>query len=91
MPKRKFSLGTSTHGSPRALVPIGSYEEVTPLDILPTQLLRALLSKDTDQAQDLGCLDLAEEDLALYTFVSNGKTDFGPVFRENLTKIEKEG
>ena len=73
------------------MVPINSFEEVTPLDILPTQLLRSILSYDTDQAQDLGCLDLAEEDLALYTFVSPGKIDFGPIFRENLRKIEKEG
>ena len=73
------------------MVPTGSFEEVTPLDILPTQLLRSLLSHDTDQAQALGCLDLAEEDLALYTFVSPGKIDFGPVLRENLAKIEKEG
>ena len=91
MPKKIFSLGSSTHGSARAMVPTGSFEEITPLDILPTQLLRALLSYDTDQAQELGCLDLAEEDLALYTFVSPGKIDFGPVLRENLSKIEKEG
>lgn len=91
MPGKSFALGSSTHGSPRAMVPTGSFEEVTPLDILPTQLLRALLSNDTDTAQDLGCLELAEEDLALYTFVSPGKIDFGPVLRENLSKIEKEG
>ena len=87
----KFALGSSTHGSPRAMVPTGSFEEITGLDILPTQLLRSLLSYDTDSAQELGCLDLAEEDLALYTFVSPGKIDFGPIFRENLNKIEKEG
>ncbi len=73
------------------MVPTGSFEEITSLDILPTQLLRSLLAYDTDTAQELGCLDLAEEDLALYTFVSPGKIDFGPVLRENLTKIEKEG
>ena len=90
-PKRTFALGSSSHGSPRAMVPTGSFEDITPLDILPTQLLRSLLSSDTDHAQELGCLDLAEEDLALYTFVSPGKIDFGPVLRDNLRKIEKEG
>ena len=88
---RKFDLGSSTHGSPRALVPTGSFEEITPLDILPTQMLRALLSKDTDTAQALGCLDLAEEDMATYTFVSPGKIDFGSVLRDNLDQIEREG
>lgn len=91
IPNRKFSLGSSTNGSPRAMVPTGSFEEITSLDILPTQLLRSLLSYDTDQAQDLGCLDFAEEDMAIYTFVSPGKIDFGEVLRKNLSKIEKEG
>ena len=89
--KYLFDLGTSNHGSLRAMVPTGSFEEVNPLDILPTQLLRALVTEDTDLAQDLGCLDLAEEDLALYTFVSPGKVDFAPILRRNLNKIEKEG
>lgn len=62
---RRFNLTTSQHGSPRAMVPIGTYERVVPLDVLPTQLLRALLVRDTDSAQALGCLELDEEDLAL--------------------------
>jgi len=89
--RRRFALSTSQHGSPRAMVPIGSYERVMPLDILPTQLLRALLVGDTDAAQALGCLELDEEDLALCSFVCPSKHDFGPVLRENLERIWKEG
>lgn len=89
--KRRFAFTTSQQGSPRAMVPIGSYESVMPLDILPTQLLRALLVRDTDQAQQLGCLELSEEDLALCSFVCPGKYDYGPVLRANLGQIEKEG
>ena len=89
--KRHFAFTTSQQGSPRAMVPIGSYESVMPLDILPTQLLRALLVRDTDQAQQLGCLELSEEDLALCSFVCPGKYDYGPVLRANLDQIEKEG
>ena len=88
---RKFPLTTSKNGSNRAIVPVGVYETVTPLDILPTPLLKALVVGDSDQAQLLGCLELDEEDLALFTFVDPGKHDFGPVLRANLTKIEKEG
>jgi Na+-transporting NADH:ubiquinone oxidoreductase subunit A len=73
------------------MVPIGVYERVMPLDILPTQLLRALLTKDTDLAQALGCLELDEEDLALCTFVCPSKYEFGPILRENLNQIEREG
>ncbi|MBT8447408.1 MAG: Na(+)-translocating NADH-quinone reductase subunit A [Gammaproteobacteria bacterium] len=88
---RRFAFTTSQRGSPRAKVPISAYEKVMPLDILPTQLLRALLVKDTDAAQKLGCLELDEEDLALCSFVCPGKYEFGPVLRQNLEIIEKEG
>ncbi|MEY2699480.1 MAG: hypothetical protein RIQ52_235 [Pseudomonadota bacterium] len=87
----RFSFNSSENGSPRAIVPVGVYEDVMPLDILPTQLLRALVVGDTDTAQALGCLELDEEDLALCTFVDPGKHDFGPVLRANLIQIEKEG
>lgn len=83
-------LGTSQHGSPRAMVPIGAYERVMPLDLLPTPLLRALLVDDIDTAEQLGALELDEEDLALCSFVDCGKHDFGPVLRRNLNKIWHE-
>lgn len=88
---KQFSFTTSTNGSERAMVPVGAYERVMPLDILPTQLLRSLIVGDTDTAQQLGCLELDEEDLALCTFVCPGKYEYGPILRENLTRIEKEG
>ena len=88
---KKFAFNTSTNGSERAMVPVGSYEKVMPLDILPTQLLRALLVGDTDVAQKLGCLELDEEDLALCTFACPGKYEYGPILRDNLTRIEQEG
>ncbi|KGM05927.1 Na(+)-translocating NADH-quinone reductase subunit A [Methylophaga thiooxydans] len=90
-PKKDLALTTSQNGSPRAMVPVGVFERVMPLDILPTQLLRSLLVKDTDSAQALGCLELDEEDLALCSFVCSGKYDYGPALRTNLTQIEKEG
>ena len=86
-----FNLTSSQNGSPRPIVPIGVYEQVMPLDILPTPLLKAIVVKDTDTLQQLGGLELVEEDLALLTYVDPGKHDFGPVFRENLTQIELEG
>ena len=90
-PLKKFNFTTNTNGSVRAMVPIGVYESVMPLDILPTQLLRALIIGDVDTAIQLGALELAEEDLALCTFVCPGKYEFGPILRDNLTTIEKEG
>jgi len=86
-----FNFSTDTNGGERAMVPIGNYERVMPLDILPTMLLRDLLAGDTDSAQALGCLELDEEDLALCTYVCPGKYEYGPVLREVLTRIEQEG
>jgi len=91
MPGKKLGMTTTTNGSERAMVPIGGYEEVMPLDILPTQLLRALVVGDTDAAQALGALELVEEDLALCTYVCVGKYEYGPILRDNLTRIELEG
>lgn len=88
---KRYDFTTTTNGSERAMVPVGAYEKVMPLDILPTQLLRALIVEDTEQAQLLGCLELDEEDLALCTFVCPGKYEYGPILRKNLTRIEKEG
>lgn len=87
----RFNFTTSTNGSERAMVPVGTYERVMPLDILPTQLLRSLIVGDTEMAQKLGCLELDEEDLALCTFVCPGKYEYGPILRNNLTRIEIEG
>ncbi len=88
---KKFDLTTSTQGSERAMVPIGAYEKIMPLDILPTQLLRALIVGDIESAINLGALELDEEDLALCSYVCPGKYEYGPILRDNLTRIEKEG
>ena len=88
---KDYKFTTSQNGSPRAMVSIGSFEQVMPLDILPTPLLKALLVRDTDGARDLGCLELDEEDLALCSFVCNGKYEYGPHLRKNLHEIEVNG
>ena len=90
-PGKLFSFTTTTNGSPRAMVPVGAYEKVMPLDILPTQLLRSLIVGDTQTAQQLGCLELDEEDVALCSYVCPGKYEYGPILRDNLERIEKEG
>ena len=89
--KGGFRLTTSQNGSPRAMVPIGNFERVMPLDILPAPLLKALVVGDTEAARKLGCLELDEDDVALFSFVCSGKYDYGPALRENLTDIEKNG
>jgi len=86
-----FDFTTSTNGSERGMMPIGQFEKIMPLDILPTQLLRAIVVGDLESAEQLGALELDEDDLALCTYVCAGKYEYGPILRDNLTKIELEG
>ena len=89
--KKEFDLTTSTGGSERSMIPLGSFERLAALDILPTQLLRALLVDDVESSIELGCLELDEEDLALFTFACPGKYEYGPYLRQMLTKLEADG
>ena len=86
-----LSMTTTTNGSERAMVPIGLYEKVFPMDMVPSYLLRSLVVGDTEEAERLGALELDEEDLALCTFVDPGKTEYGTYLRHNLETIHKEG
>ncbi len=89
--KRRFPLGCGKNGGPRSLIPLELYEHVFPLELLPVQILKALLVRDTETAEQLGCLELDEEDLALCSFVCPSKHEFGPALRENLELIKREG
>jgi len=87
----RFPLSTTQNGSPRAMIPIGNFEKVMPLDILPAPLLKALIVEDTETAKALGCLELEEEDLALCSFVCCSKYEYSEFLRANLDLIEKNG
>ncbi|OUR74724.1 NADH:ubiquinone reductase (Na(+)-transporting) subunit A [Marinomonas sp. 42_23_T18] len=89
--KDNFAMSTTTNGSDRTMLPLGHFERLMPMDILPTQLLRSLVVNDTEQAQLLGALELDEEDLSLCTYSCSGKFEYGPILRDCLTLIEKEG
>jgi Na+-transporting NADH:ubiquinone oxidoreductase subunit A len=85
----RFAFSTTTNGSPRAMVPIGTYERVLPFDLLPTFLLRALIIRDDVRAEELGALELDEDDVALATYVCPGKYEYGPLLRAALERIHK--
>jgi Na+-transporting NADH:ubiquinone oxidoreductase subunit A len=89
--KKLYPLSSNLNGGRRAMVPLGTFEELMPQDFLPTQLLRALLVMDTDEAQKLGALELDEEDLGLSGFACPAKYEYGEALRDSLTKIEREG
>ena len=86
----KFTFNTSIGGGNRAIVPISSYEEVVPMNILVTQLLKALVVSDIEMAVDLGMLELVPEDLALCSYVCPSKYDYSSILMDNLNKLYLE-
>ena len=87
---KEFIFNTSISGGDRAIVPISSYEEVVPMDILVTQLLKALVVSDIEMAIDLGMLELIPEDLALCSYVCPSKYDYSSILMDNLNKLYLE-
>jgi len=88
--RRKHNYNTDINGSPRAIVPLGYWEEVMPMDILPTQMIKALAAGDIEMAEKLGVLELVEEDLALCEYLDQSKTEITALLRNMLTRIQKE-
>ncbi len=87
---RERSFDTAMHGRPSALIPVGSFDRVMPLDVPVIPLLRALAVHDLEGARALGCLELEEEDLALCTYLCPGKLDYGALLRSVLSQLAKE-
>ena len=83
----KFTFNVSLNGGDRAIVPVGSYDEILPMDILVPQLLKALVVGDIEQAVELGMLELAPEDLALASYICPSKYDYCSILANNLNNL----
>lgn len=87
-PDKERVLDTNTHGEPRAFVQTGVFEQVTPMDILPTHLLKSILAEDIDEMEALGIYEVIEEDLALCEFVDVSKHKVQQILREGLDLVQ---
>jgi Na+-transporting NADH:ubiquinone oxidoreductase subunit A len=85
---KEYVLDTNAKGEPRAFVQSGVFEQVTPMDILPTHLLKAILAEDYDDMEALGIYEVIEEDLALCEFVDVSKHDIQEILREGLDLLQ---
>lgn len=90
-PKKEYVVDARLNGGHRPIVNLGAWEGVTPLDIHPSYLVRAIQANDVEEAVKLGLLEVTEEDVALCTFVDPCKIDVGQVIRQGLDMFEKEG
>jgi len=87
-PNKERVVDTNTHGEPRAFVQTGIFEQVTPMDILPTHLLKSILAEDIDEMEALGIYEVIEEDLALCEFVDVSKHKVQEILREGLDLVQ---
>ena len=90
LPEKEVSLDTDENGSHRAIVLNHIYDSLVPLDIMIYFLLKAVISGNVEEAEELGILECAEEDFALCTFACPSKTDVGAIIGEGLALIESE-
>ncbi|MEO9965717.1 MAG: Na(+)-translocating NADH-quinone reductase subunit A [Reichenbachiella sp.] len=86
--KKEYVLDTNMRGQHRAFVQTGAFEKVTPMDILPTHLLKAILAEDFDDMEGLGIYEVIEEDLALCEFIDVSKNDVQAILREGLDLVK---
>ena len=89
-PGMEYDVNTNTHGEERAFVVTGQYESVTPMDIYPQHLLKAIMARDFEQMEGLGIYEVGEEDLALCEFVCTSKFPVQEVLREGLDYMREQ-
>ncbi|MGB1204788.1 MAG: Na(+)-translocating NADH-quinone reductase subunit A [Chitinophagales bacterium] len=89
-PNKEYDVNTNTHGEHRAFVVTGAYEKVIPMDVLPMQLLKAILYRDFELMEGLGIYEVVEEDLALCEFICPSKTDMQEILREGLDYMREQ-
>ena len=85
--KKEYTVDTNTHGEERGFVMTGAFEEVMPMDVLPTYLFKAILANDYDEIEALGIFELLEEDVALCEFIDISKNDLQDILREGIELI----
>ncbi len=90
MPNKKYRLDTNLNGEERGFVVTGEMEKVLPFDILPMQLIKAIMVNDIDAMEELGIYEIAPEDFALCEYVCTSKISIQEKIREGLDVIEEE-
>jgi len=87
-PNKEYVLDTNARGEERAFVQTGIFESVTPMDIYPVFLLKAIMAEDYDEMEELGIFEVVEEDLALCEFIDVSKHPVQQILRKGIELIQ---
>jgi len=90
IPNKRHRLDTNLNGEERGFVVTGEMEKVLPFDILPMQLIKAIMVNDIDAMEQLGIYEIAPEDFALCEYVCTSKIAIQEKIREGLDVIGEE-
>ena len=90
LPRKKFKYNARLLGGPRAIIMSGEWDKVFPMDILPEQLIKAMIAKNIDRMENLGAYEVAPEDFALCEFVDTSKLPLQAIVREALDFLKNE-
>lgn len=89
-PNKQYALNTNMHGEKRAYVVTGTFEKLVPMDILPLQLIKAILAENIELMENLGIYEIVPEDFALCEFADTSKTDIQAIVRKGLDLMVAE-
>lgn len=87
----KFKADTNSHGEKRAFVLTGQYEKVLPMDVLPQELMKAIMANDFERMEGLGIYELVEEDVAICEFTCVSKQPLQSILRGGLDVMREQG
>lgn len=91
MGRKENILNTNFNGGKRAIIEFGNWENVLPMNILPTYLVKSILARDIEEMEKLGIYECDPEDFALCAFACTSKQEVAQIIRKGLDFIEKEG
>ena len=87
----KSKLNTKKNGSVRTIIPMGNWDKVLPMDILPEFLIKNILANDIEMMEKLGIYECSPEDFALCSFVCQSKVEVSDIIENGLDVMEAEG
>lgn len=87
---KKYVLDTNLHGEERPFVLSDQYDKYFPFDIYPVYLLKAILSENIEQMENLGIYEIVEEDFALPEYVCVSKINLQEIVRKGIDLMIKE-
>lgn len=86
-----LEVTTNTHGEKRAFVVNNDYEQVMPMDIYLTQLMKSILVNDLESMEGLGIYELVPEDVALAEFACVSKQPLQQILRQGHDTMIEQG